>query len=70
MDLTNLSKTDKQLLVESIEQSRSGKLARQEIRRRKLVGYCDGTAIEKVDSKQPTEIESRVGVVYINGVQQ
>ena len=70
MDLTYLSKTDKQLLVESIEQSKSGRLARKEIHRRKMVGYSDGTTIEVIDAKKPVETESRVGKIFINGVQQ
>jgi hypothetical protein len=70
MDLTYLSKTDKELLVIAIEQSSAGKEARREITRRRLVHYCDGTAIEKVDAKATMETESRVGVITINGVQQ
>ncbi len=70
MDLTLLGKTDKQLLVMSIEASRKGKAARNEIKRRRAVGYCDGTAIETIDSKVAMETNTRVGVITINGVEQ
>jgi hypothetical protein len=48
MNLALLKATDKQLLIMSIEKSRKGKEVRNEIKRRKAVGYCDGTAIAKV----------------------
>jgi hypothetical protein len=71
MDLTYLSKTDKELLVIAIEQSSAGKEARREITRRRLVHYSDGTARLKIDAKaEIVEPESRVGVITINGVQQ
>jgi len=44
-----LGTTDKQLQMLRARQDVFGKDARKEIRRRKMVGYCDGTAIEKVD---------------------
>ena len=46
-------------------------MARKEIRRRKMVGYCDGTAIEKVDpTAKFEEVESKVGQITLNGVVQ
>ena len=53
MNLTFLTKTDKDLHAMRFQQDTDGKLARQEIQRRKLVGYCDGTAIQKIDAKAP-----------------
>lgn len=52
MDLALLKATDKELLIMSIEKSRKGKEVRNEIKRRRAVGYCDGTAIAKVQVEQ------------------
>jgi len=73
MNLTFLTKTDKELHAIRFQQDTDGKLARREITRRKLVGYCDGTAIQKIDAKAPIEEpESTVGTspdrVYAVGV--
>jgi len=70
MQLEYMTYTDKELLVAAVEQNRHGKEARREIKRRKLVHYCDGTAIETVDAKAEMETESRVGMVFVNGVAQ
>ena len=71
MNLTFLSKTDKELDELRLAQTTDGKNARKEIQRRKMVGYWDGTMKVVVDAKaQIEEPESRVGTVYINGVQQ
>ena len=70
MQLQYMTYTDKQLLVASIEKNTHGKEARKEIKRRKLINYCDGTAIEKVDAKATMETESRVGMVFVDGVAQ
>ena len=75
MNSTFLTKTDKQLHALRFQQDTDGKLARQEIQRRKLVGYCDGTAIQKIDAKAPIiEPESTVGTspdrVYASGVRR
>jgi len=71
MNLTFLSKTDKELDELRLAQTTDGKNARKEIQRRKMVGYWDGTMKVVVDAKaQIEEAESRVGTVYINGVQQ
>jgi len=71
MNLTFLSKTDKELEELRLAQTTDGKNARKEIQRRKLVGYWDGTMAVQVDAKaQIEEPETRVGTVYINGVQQ
>ena len=75
MNLTFLGKTDKDLHAMRNQQDTDGKLARQEIKRRKLVGYCDGTAIQKIDAKAPIiEPESTVGTspdrVYASGVRR
>lgn len=71
MNLEFLSKTDKELDELRLAQTTDGKNARKEIQRRKMVGYWDGTMKVVVDAKaQIEEAESRVGTVYINGVQQ
>jgi len=70
-----LSTTDKQLQMLRDRQDKLGADARKEIQRRKMVGYCDGTAIEKIDAKAPIiEPESTVGTspdrVYATGVRR
>ena len=63
MNLTFLGKTDKDLHAMRNQQDSNGREARREIQRRKLVGYCDGTAIQVIDPKAEIETESRVGTV-------
>lgn len=59
-----LNTTDKQLQMLRDRNDSTGSDARKEIQRRKMVGYCDGTAIEKIDAKAPiVEPESTVGTV-------
>ena len=74
MNLIFLSKTDKQLEAMRLQQDSDGKAARKEIQRRKMVGYCDGTAIQTVDAKEPLVIESTIGTsperVYAAGVRR
>lgn len=55
MDLGYLRKTDLQLQDLSNLMNYSGKEARREIRRRKSVGYSDGTTIIVIDEKAPIE---------------
>ena len=47
-----LGTTDKQLAMLKERQDIFGKDARKEIRRRKMVGFWDGTMAIKVDSKE------------------
>tara|TARA_R100001463_G_C3505472_1_gene219514 strand:+ start:525 stop:740 length:216 start_codon:yes stop_codon:yes gene_type:complete len=63
MNLAFLSKTDKALHAMRNDQTKDGREARREIKRRKLVGFCDGTNIVFVDAKAVVETESRVGTV-------
>ena len=42
-----LNHTDKQLKDMAHQQDFEGRMARKEIQRRKMVGYCDGTAIDR-----------------------
>jgi hypothetical protein len=66
MNLTYLTKTDKELQAMRELQSQAGKLARKEIQRRKMVGYWDGTMKVVVDAKaEIVEVESTVGQVTI-----
>ena len=59
-----LNTTDKQLQMLRDRNDSTGSDARKEIQRRKMVGYCDGTAIEKIDAKAPiVEPESTVGTI-------
>ena len=75
MNLTFLTMTDKELFAMRFQQDSDGKLARKEIQRRKMVGYCDGTNIQVVDPKAKIEEpESTVGTsptrVYAAGVRR
>jgi len=66
-----LNHTDKQLKDMAHLQDFDGRMARKEIQRRKLVGFCDGTAIDFVDPKAKIdEPVSKVGQITINGVVQ
>jgi len=59
-----LNKTDRQLKGMATQQNFDGKMARKEIKRRRMVNYCDGTAIEQIDAKAPiVEPESTVGTI-------
>ena len=51
MNLSYLRTTDLQLQELRGLQNSSGKEARREIRRRKMIDYCDRTAIIKIDEK-------------------
>ena len=66
-----LNHTDKQLKEMATQQDFDGRMARKEIRRRKMVGFCDGTAIDYVaPNAKFEEPESTVGQIRINGVVQ
>jgi hypothetical protein len=52
-----LGTTDKQLAMLKSRQDTFGKDARKEIRRRKMVGFWDGTMAIKVDSKELIDAE-------------
>ena len=68
MNLTFLSKTDKELDAMRDDQTKDGSEARREIRRRQLVGYADGTMF--MTAKATVETESRVGQVTIVGAKR
>lgn len=57
MNLSYLKTTDLQLQELRSLQNSSGKEARREIQRRKMIEYCDRTAIIKVDEKAYTDEE-------------
>ena len=63
MNLTFLGKTDKELHAIRNQQDSDGREARREIQRRKLVGFSDGTNIQKIDAKAEIETQSRVGTI-------
>ena len=50
--------TDKALAKLENDQSVEGKYARKEIHRRKMVGYCDGTAIPRGENLDGTPKEN------------
>ena len=47
MKLEYIFKTDAYLWEHKDDQDSNGKECRREIRRRKLVGHCDGTAVDR-----------------------
>ena len=65
MNLTILTKTDKELDAMRDEQNHDGRLARKEIVRRTKIGYSDGTMFGT--ARATVERESRVGVITIKG---
>tara|TARA_B110000977_G_scaffold191138_1_gene262856 strand:+ start:397 stop:612 length:216 start_codon:yes stop_codon:yes gene_type:complete len=71
MNLALLKTSDKELLIMSIyDNTKQSSQARKEIKRRRAVGYSDGTAIVKIDPKAELVELSRVGTIIINGVEQ
>ena len=59
MNLTFLSKTDKELDIIRSAKNCEGKWARKEITRRIMVGYSDGTMFST--AKATVEVEPQVG---------
>ena len=65
-----MSKTDKQLHALRFQQNKEGKDARREIQRRKLVGYCDGTNIQRIveeqynDEARKNKVEIQVSAIH------
>ena len=65
-----MSKTDKQLHALRFQQNKEGKEARREIQRRKLVGYCDGTNIQRIveeqynDEARKNKVEIQVSAIH------
>ena len=47
IDFDSMKLTDLQLEELRFDQTPEGKAARKEIHRRKMVGYCDGAAIQR-----------------------
>lgn len=47
MNLKFIKLSDARLAEMKDDQTPDGRLARKEIRRREMVGYCDGTAIDR-----------------------
>ena len=56
MNLTFLTHTDRQLLAINDQQNAVGREARREIRRRQMVGYWDGTVVNKFDTNREEEV--------------
>ena len=64
--------TDKQLAMLKDRQDTFGKDARREIKRRKMVGFWDGTNAVKVDSKEVIDatLDKKEEYVYAPGVRR
>jgi len=56
MNLTFLTHTDRQLLAINDQQNAVGREARREIKRRDMIGYSDGTVVNKFNINQEEEV--------------
>lgn len=56
MNLTFLTHTDRQLLAINDQQNTVGREARREIKRRDMIGYSDGTVVNKFNINQEEEV--------------
>ena len=67
-----LGTTDKQLAMLKERQDTFGKEARKEIRRRKMVGFWDGTNAVEIDSKEviDADLDQKEEYVYAPGVRR
>ena len=67
-----LGTTDKQLAMLKDRQDTFGKDARKEIKRRKMVGFWDGTNAVKIDSKEviDADLDKKEEYVYAPGVRR
>ena len=73
-DMTTLliGTTDKQLAMLKDRKDTFGKDARKEIKRRKMVGFWDGTNAVKIDSKEVIDanLDKKEEYVYAPGVRR
>ena len=67
-----LGTTDKQLAMLKERQDSFGKDARKEIKRRKMVGFWDGTNAVEIDSKEviDADLDKKEEYVYAPGVRR
>ena len=67
-----LGTTDKQLAMLKERQDTFGKDARKEIKRRKMVGFWDGTNAVEIDSKEviDADLDQKEEYVYAPGVRR
>ena len=67
-----LGTTDKQLAMLKERNDTWGKDARKEIKRRKMVGFWDGTNAVKIDSKEVIDatLDKKEEYVYAPGVRR
>ena len=67
-----LGTTDKQLAMLKERQDTFGKDARKEIRRRKMIGFWDGTNAVEIDSKEviDADLDQKEEYVYAPGVRR
>ena len=67
-----LGSTDKQLAMLKERQDTFGKDARKEIRRRKMIGFWDGTNAVEIDSKEviDADLDQKEEYVYAPGVRR
>ena len=65
-----IKKTDKELDGLRLDATTEGRLARKEIKRRKDVGFWDGTMAVQVDAKEVMEEVRSTEYVYAPGVKR
>tara|TARA_B100000953_G_scaffold266060_1_gene234053 strand:+ start:194 stop:496 length:303 start_codon:yes stop_codon:yes gene_type:complete len=67
-----LGTTDKQLAMLKERQDTFGKDARKEIKRRKMIGFWDGTNAVEIDSKEviDADLDQKEEYVYAPGVRR
>ena len=72
MTILLLSTTDKELAMLKERQDKFGKDARKEIKRRKMVGFWDGTNVQKIDSKEVIDatLDQKEEYEYAPGVRR
>ena len=72
MTLLLIGTTDRQLAMLKDKQDSWGKAARKEIKRRKMVGFWDGTNATVVDSKEVIDatLDKKEEYVYAPGVRR
>ena len=72
MTLLLIGTTDRQLAMLKDKQDSWGKAARKEIKRRKMVGFWDGTNAAVVDSKEVIDatLDKKEEYVYAPGVRR
>ena len=68
MNLAYIEKTDRELEALRMAPTKEGSWARNELQRRKMVGFWDGTMAVKVDADLQMEVERTTEYEYATDV--